>query len=69
MKHQLESGTASIRVELESSKAEVVRLTQIIEALRSELEKIKRENSEVIMYSTVLYVQYAVQYSNLLYSL
>ena len=49
MKHQMESGSASIRGELESSKAEVAHLKQIIEALRAELEKIKKENSEVTL--------------------
>lgn len=47
IKSQSESGTASIRFELDSVKSENARLTQIIEALRVELEKIKKENSEV----------------------
>lgn len=48
IKTQSESGTASIRFELESAKSENVRLTQIIEALRGEIEMTKKENSEVL---------------------
>ena len=47
IKSQSDSGTASIRFELESAKSEVNRLNQVIELLRNELEKIKKENSEV----------------------
>ena len=44
---QSESGTAYIRFELESSKAEVAQLMQNLETLRAELERSKKENSEV----------------------
>ena len=47
IKSSSESGVSSIRYELESAKAENVRLTQIIEALRNELENMKKENSGV----------------------
>ena len=47
IKTQSESGSASIRFELESSKNEISRLSKIIESMTIELEKIKRENSEV----------------------
>ena len=47
IKNQSESGTASIRLELESAKAEIARLTQLIESMRIELEKIRKDNSEV----------------------
>lgn len=47
IKSQSDSGSASIRFELESSKKEVLRLTQTIDALRNELEAVKKQNSEV----------------------
>ena len=53
MKQQFENASASIRGELESSKAEAAHLKQIIETLRAEFEKIKKENSEV----TILFKQ------------
>lgn len=46
---QSESGSTAIKFELESSKREVARLTQIIEALRGELENSKKQASEVIL--------------------
>jgi len=49
IKSASESGTASIRFELESAKSENARLTQIIEAIRVELEKTKKENSELLI--------------------
>lgn len=48
LRSQSESGTASIRFELDSAKAEVTRVNQVIEMLRIELEKVKKENSEVM---------------------
>lgn len=47
LKRQLESGQATVRFELESARAENARLTQVIESLRTEMERIKKENSEV----------------------
>lgn len=47
IKSSSESGTATIRFELESAKSENARLTQVIEALRVEIENLKRSNSEV----------------------
>lgn len=48
IRNQSESGSAGIKFELESSKREVARLTQIIETLRIELENSKKQSSEVI---------------------
>ena len=42
-----ESTTSTIRFELESQKREVARLNKIVESLSTELEKTKKENSEV----------------------
>ena len=47
LKSSSESGVSSIRYELESAKSEKVRLTQIVESLRIELENTKKENSQV----------------------
>lgn len=47
MTSQREASTVTIKYELESQKKEVLRLTQIIESLNGELEKTKKENSQV----------------------
>ena len=47
IRSQSESGSSAIKFELESSKREVARLTQIIESLRVELESSKKQASEV----------------------
>ena len=47
VKSQLDSGTATMRFELDSTKSELVHLKQVIEALRVELETTKKQNSEV----------------------
>ena len=47
MTSQREAASVTIKYELESQKKEVLRLTQIIESLNGELEKTKRENSQV----------------------
>ena len=47
IKTQSESGSASIRFELESAKQEITRLNQKIESITIELEKIKKENLQV----------------------
>ena len=46
-KFRRESTTSTIRFELESQKREVARLNKIVESLSTELEKTKKENSEV----------------------
>lgn len=46
IKSQTESGSASIKYELENSKKEVLRLTQMIDSLRIEFENVKKENSQ-----------------------
>lgn len=47
IRSQSESGSASIKFELENSKREMARYTQIIETLRIELENVKKENAGV----------------------
>ena len=47
MTSQREATTVSIKYELESQKKEVLRLAQIIESLNAELDKTKKENSQV----------------------
>ena len=42
-----ESTTSTIKYELENQKREVSRLNKIVESLTAELEKTKKENSEV----------------------
>lgn len=46
-KFRRENTTSTTRFELESQKREVTRLTQLVENLRTDLEKTKKENSEV----------------------
>ena len=54
IKSQTESGSTSIKYELENSKKEVLRLTQFIQSLKIELENVKKENSQVLnIYSTL----------------
>ena len=47
VRSQLDSGTATMRFELDTAKSELVHLKQFIEALRVELEAMKKQNSEV----------------------
>lgn len=52
IKMQSESGSASIRFELDSAKKEIIRLNQMLETITIELEKIKKENAQVIRPNT-----------------
>ena len=47
IKSHTESGSASIKFEFENAKKDVLRLTQLIESLKIELENVKKENSQV----------------------
>lgn len=46
-KFRRESTTSTLRFEVDNQKREVTRLNQLLEAMRTELEKTKKENSEV----------------------
>lgn len=63
LKNQLDSGTASVRFELESAKAEVARLTHTIEALRTDLETTKKENAQVLCSTATADYRTTVQYT------
>lgn len=53
VRSQLESGTGTLRFELESARGELADLKQIIQALSVELENSKKQNAEVFVRCTV----------------
>ena len=60
IRSQSEESSSSAKFELENSKREMVRLNQIIESLRIELESSKKQASEVIFFIKIYYSKYSL---------